>query len=295
MAHDQIEAAGGADREKQGGLAVLGPGEVALRAALEAGFLGWAGECGAEAMLYPPLVEIEALDSIDYFKNFPHLALTASGLNAEAIGAGKGASGLCCVEPESLESSRFALPSAACYSIYFALDGTELSEARYVTTAANCFRREEAYEGLRRLLGFYMREIVCIGDRGAVLAHLGNFKTLIGETLGSIGLPFEIEPSSDPFYEAGGSRAIMQKVFPVKEEVVYDGSLAIASVNFHRNFFGERCNIRTADGEYAYSGCVAFGVERWIAALTEHFGESAAQVALRIPQAFSDNPAGSAR
>ena len=74
----------------------------------------------------------------------------------------------------------------------------------------------------------------------------------------------------------------MQQLFPVKEEFVYNGSLAIASVNFHRNFFGERLDIRTGDGAYAFSGCVAFGLERWISALGDHFGEGSAALRERI-------------
>ena len=67
----------------------------------------------------------------------------------------------------------------------------------------------------------------------------------------------------------------MQKLFPQKEEMVYGRSLAIASLNFHRNFFGERCGIRTADGEPAFTGCVAFGIERWLHALLERFAGDA--------------------
>jgi hypothetical protein len=67
------------------------------------------------------------------------------------------------------------------------------------------------------------------------------------------------------------------KLFPVKEEFVFrstsdDPGLAIGSVNFHRNFFGERCEIGLADGSAAFSGCAAFGLERWLAALQATFG-----------------------
>jgi seryl-tRNA synthetase len=63
---------------------------------------------------------------------------------------------------------------------------------------------------------------------------------------------------------------------------VYDGSLAIASVNFHRNFFGERCRIRTADEKFAFTGCVAFGIERWIQALLEVFRDDTEAIASAI-------------
>jgi hypothetical protein len=43
------------------GLATLGPDAVVLRDALDAGFLSWAADCDAESVIYPPLVEVEAL------------------------------------------------------------------------------------------------------------------------------------------------------------------------------------------------------------------------------------------
>jgi hypothetical protein len=63
----------------------------------------------------------------------------------------------------------------------------------------------------------------------------------------------------------------MQKLDPVKIEMVFNGDLAIGSVNFHRNYFGEAFRITRA-GADAYSGCIAFGVERWIFAFLTHFG-----------------------
>lgn len=256
-------------------LATLTPDLVRLRAALETRFTGWAAESGAAAMLYPPLVPVAELERIDYFRNFPHLALLGTGLTGEAITryGGAGLPGPS-VPAAELADPVYALPSAACYQVYFDLAGQQLDQTRKVTTVATCFRREEHYDGMRRLLGFSMREVVCIGSRDAVRDHLSSYKELLTGYFAALGLPVKRAPAADPFFEsgaAGGARAVMAQLFPVKEELLYDGSLAIASINFHRNFFGERCDIRTADGSPAYTGCVAFGIERWISALTTHF------------------------
>ena len=90
----------------------------------------------------------------------------------------------------------------------------------------------------------------------------------------ALGLPVATAVATDPFF-APTSRAAVQALFPVKEEFVYRGSLAIGSVNFHRNFFGERCQIRSADGAFAYSGCAAYGVERWMHALDQRYAGDA--------------------
>jgi hypothetical protein len=269
-----------------GGLATLGPEMVALRGALEDRFLSWAAESGAGQAIYPALMRVEDLASVDYFRNFPHLAVMATGIAPDAL-ADRAS---CCddlhaVPATELNEAAYALPSAACFNVYLHLRGQSLDAPFLVTTGANCFRREDHYDGLRRLLGFYMREIVCVGERDAVLDHLATSKARLRAFAEALGLPVAIVPSSDPFFDPAGTRGVMAQLFPVKEEVVFGDDLAIASLNHHRNFFGERCDIRTAGGEHAHSGCVAFGLERWISALSTHFGEPPEQLAARVAAA----------
>ena len=113
-------------------------------------------------------------------------------------------------------------------------EGERLTENVRVTVLGNCFRREEKYEGLRRLLSFRMREVVALGDKEHVDAHLAEFGERIAAFLGALGLPFKKEAATDPFYDRGGQRALLQKLSPVKHEFIVD-DLAIASLNIHRN------------------------------------------------------------
>ena len=59
----------------------------------------------------------------------------------------------------------------------------------------------------------------------------------------------------------------MQRLQPVKHEATYGGDLAIASVNLHHDHFGigVRHHPRRRP---AHSACLAFGLERWLFALT---------------------------
>lgn len=268
------------DREGAGfsveeGFATLGPDLVRLRDRLEARFLGWAGECGAVAMLFPPLMRVADLERLDYFRNFPHLPLLAAPVRAECLPEVAAGASFSEVAGASLAPAGYALPSAACYNIYIHLEGEVLERARYVTTVATCYRNEECYDGLQRLHGFTMREIVCIGAREEVQAHLVAFKERILRFGERLGLDLKVAVGSDPFYQPQSSRALMQQLFPQKEEFLYQGALAIASVNFHRNFFGERCRIEVAGQGAAFTGCVAFGVERWLHALLDRTGGDA--------------------
>ncbi|HTJ72540.1 MAG TPA: hypothetical protein VL551_33690 [Actinospica sp.] len=253
------------------GLAVLGPDALRLRGALDDVFTGWALEHAAEPREYPPLLRVEDLARIDYFENFPHLASLVSGLAAPG---GSAVDGSVPIPGSQLADSGYALASAACYPVYFDLAGSALPETAALTTVARCFRRETHYDGLRRLMGFTMREAVFIGERAAVLDALTALRSRVTSFAAALGLEVKLEAATDPFFDPAGARAAMQRLFPVKEEVVWDGGLAIASVNFHRNFFGDRCAIVASDGAPAFSGCVAFGLERWIAALgAVHHGD----------------------
>ncbi len=262
------------------GRATLGPSAIRLLGMLDANFAHWGAAAGADEYRYPPVVAVADLDRLDYFDNFPHLASPVSGIDRALMSDAGLAEGVVAdgtVAASALTDTRYALPSAACYSAYFALRDTTLEqEATRITTVATCFRREDHYEGLRRLFGFTMREIVCIGTQEAVLDHLSTFKARIAGFLSEVGIPHEVDIASDPFFDPNGARSTMQKLFPTKEEFLYDGKLAIASVNFHRNFFGERCDIRLPDGSAAFTGCVAFGLERWLSALGDLFTDGTA-------------------
>lgn len=268
----------------RGGLVTLGPGALRLRAALEGLFTRWAAEVEAEQVAYPPLIRVADLHRFDYFQNFPHLAVLGTSLTPEA--APRYATGD--VTPEAipagdLAESGYALPSAACYNVFLDLVGRRLTDGPHrVTTVATCFRRESHYDGLRRLLGFSMREIVLVGTRDECLDHLQLFRKKVAGYLSALGLPVEIQTASDPFFDNSAGRALMAQLFPVKEEFVFDGSVAIGSLNFHRNFFGEHCEISTADGQPAFTSCVAFGLERWIGALTAQFGHDEDELTRRV-------------
>jgi hypothetical protein len=67
-----------------------------------------------------------------------------------------------------------------------------------------------------------------------------------------------------------------QLVNPTKQEAIFDGHLAIASVNLHQDHFGRTYDIRQS-GDYAYTGCVAFGLERWVYAIVSRFGDDPAR------------------
>ncbi|MFC4127443.1 hypothetical protein [Nocardia rhizosphaerae] len=237
------------------GLAVLGPDVARVKYAIDAIFQQWATGINAQPWDLPALLTRSQLASFDYFDNFPHLAVAATPtMPADADGS-----------PEEL-----FITSAACYGAYAALTGTSLEEPLSVTVATRCCRNEARYHGLRRLHQFTMRELVALGPADHATAHLMRFKPRVLSLTEHLGLSVQVQHATDPFFDPNGSRALMQRLLPVKEEIVTDDGVAIASFNSHRNFFGNRARI-SFQGNPVHTSCVAFGLERWVYALDRKF------------------------
>ncbi|MEE1792270.1 hypothetical protein PUR28_16095 [Streptomyces sp. BE308] len=253
------------------GLATLDEPAVLLKGALDAVFTRWGTEAGARQRSYPPLLRAEELGSLDYFRNFPHLGNPVTRIRRDRLAARAAAPTRDIALPAAdLAEATHLLPSAACYGCFLHLSGTSADTPVLITTVAQCFRNEDHHDGLRRLWGFTMREIVCVGSAEAVRTHLDRHRERIVAFGTDLGLTLDRQPATDPFFEKDGSRTVMQLLAPVKDEYLHTDGTAVASTNNHRNFFGERRAIRHA-GRPAFTGCVAFGLERWVHALGDLF------------------------
>ena len=258
-------------------LAVLGPEEMRLFRALDDHFRGWADEIGALEGRYPLLLRPADLDTIDYFDNFPQLGLAVAPLRADAVAdAVAGLPRPIGPLPGALlADAPYLLPSAGCYALYATLKGRQLpAGGERHTTLGTVFRNEDHYDGLRRLLGFSQREIVFVGPADGARAHLEAIKPRVLGFADALGVELAVEVATDPFFDDSGSRAQTQALLPTKEEFLADG-LAVSSLNYHRNFFGERFGIRAGD-TVAHTSCLGLGIERWVHVLTARFGSAGA-------------------
>ncbi|GGZ46546.1 hypothetical protein GCM10010387_46250 [Streptomyces inusitatus] len=255
--------------DTDGAVRILGPDQTELLKELDQIFAGWGVAAGAREICPPPVFPVSDLAKFDVYKNFPHLTFVAGPLNTDH--AADILTGGARVEPAVMNDARFGLPHATCYGAYLYYEGRRLEADTLVTLVNRCFRNETRYSGLRRLLSFQMREVVALGGFEHTQRLLEEFSGRIEKFSDALGLGLEKEAATDPFFESGGARALLQKLSPVKYEF-HRGGLAIASVNTHRNFFGERCGITLAGEDeqgHAFTSCVAFGLERWLAVLDE--------------------------
>lgn len=249
---------------------------LGLAASCDDAFRSIASGWEAEPEEHPALLAADDLKPVDYLSSFPHLATFAVCLSPEednlrefAAAEPVDASGV--VRSARLAPLRALLTPAACYHVYVHHRGEVLSAPRYVTTQNVCFRREAFYEPLRRQWSFRMREIVCIGTRDEVKEFLAATRSAADRLMAELDLPIRWEAATDPFFNpAASAQYLAQKLEPTKHEARY-GDLALASVNLHEDHFGHAYEI-TRDGRTVTTGCVAFGIERWLYALTDRWG-----------------------
>ena len=182
------------------------------------------------------------------------------------------------VHPTDLAPIRDVLTPAACYHLYDHCARQELDRPRYFTTRNTCFRREVEYTPLERQWSFSMREIVCMGTAEETRSFVDETTQELDRFVADIGLPLAWAQASDPFFRPSRNpQYLMQQVDPTKHELLFDDRLAIASTNLHHDHFGRAFDLSRADGSIGephpvHSACVAFGIERWLAAIVHQVG-----------------------
>lgn len=265
----------------EAGFSSLGGSGMRLFQDLEALFLRLASLSSAHEYHFPVFISAKELKKLDYFKSFPQLihfpvSLKLDDENLKKFAHGEHISSQGQMNLTEISPICECLTPAACYHFYIAHQNQKLNEAKFLTTRAHCFRQENFYEPLRRQRNFNMREIVCLGSADEVKTFLARYKDLMSKVLETLKLPISWEIATDPFFDpTSNPKFIMQTLDPVKQEMIFckdePEELSIGSINYHKNYFGEGFNISVA-GETASSGCVAFGLERWIYAITKVYG-----------------------
>jgi seryl-tRNA synthetase len=230
----------------------------------------------------PAGVSFETLERAQYFASFPQWLTAASHLSGdESVLSGIASSQTPGVAARNaLGAAETVLPPAVCYHTYAALAGSVLDSPLLMSAAGTCWRHEgDRLAALERGWAFTMREIVCLGSERDVRGLLDRGVALAESLAYKLGLEVKLAVASDPFFApTSRGRAALQRIKGLKHELALqfpDGrSLAIASFNDHERFFGEAFDITLPNGDHAASGCVAFGIERWLLAVLATHGTS---------------------
>jgi seryl-tRNA synthetase len=248
---------------------------VSLLREIEAALADLARAETSNEWLAPAGVSFETLERAQYFASFPQWLTAASHLSGDEAAlqhiAGSASPGA--AARSSLEPADVVLPPAVCYNTYAAYADSVIAAPVVMTAQGTCWRYEgERLAALERGWAFTMREIVCLGTQHDVKEFLDRSVERVSGLERVLGIDCEMVAASDPFFAPNArGRAALQRIKGLKHELVFqfpDGRpLAIASFNDHELFFGEAFCISLPDGSPAWSGCVAFGLERWLMAV----------------------------
>lgn len=255
----------------------LSEGMLRAHQQFDAAFQKLAADLKAQEYQFPSFIKAEHLKKLDYLHSFPQHAtfpqvLCCDDHNYQQFREGEIVSGNNRINVTEMDLPEAILTPAACYHFYIHWQNRALTETQVLTTKNTCYRNEKEYTPLERQWSFTMREIVCIGHEVHTVRFVEDMKKRLSALFDKLSFELEWQVATDPFFNPDNNpKHLMQKLQPSKHEMVFDNRLAVGSANYHRSYFGETFNITIGDS-YAYSACISFGIERWLAAFLSHFG-----------------------
>lgn len=234
---------------------------------LDEKFKGMALELGAVECHIPAMIDKSILSKCGYFDTFPqYLSVVA---HADRSLYNQIIDDKSITDKNGTISEQYLTP-AACLHIYPMLENTEVKN-QVITTRARVYRYEdEQYDGKVRLWDFTVREIVFIGDVEYVRGGLDFIKQKTLEFTSKINLSVDIELAEDNFYYTAQNTMLkkIQRANCSKFELrtsLNEKDVALASFNSHNFHFSKTFNF---DNDMkVVTGCVGFGLERWVNAI----------------------------
>ncbi len=254
---------------EQNGIAWIGEGVFEIGALLDRIFLNFAIELGASECQVPSLISISDLKRCGYLKGenqnisylFHKSNKSENGFHDDCT----------CLSP------------AVCLTAYPALRGKRFGSSKVLTTKGNAFRREgrsvsQAKDPLTRLWEFQVREIIFFGDQSFHDQIQKKYFAFVGELGRRLNISFEIKSATDLFFQVDNlDLSVHQLLTKSKYEFTYLGDvgqqLALSSFNSHKDKFVSEFNIQGYSADFQ-SFCIAFGMQRWIQALSSAYGKT---------------------
>lgn len=268
------------------GQVVLGDKLIRLRKNLDKKFMEMGIEYDVCELSLPTFMPKSFFEKNWYFLQYPNHIVFPMTLeeNSQVINSFKDS-----VNPKTgkveeikpyLGNTKEVLSPATCFHIHnFIEEHPEtLDKYRHFTAVSNCFRYESTNTfTIERTNTFHMRELVFYGPEKEVDSILENYGRVLAEMLNKWKIKGLALDANDPFYMRmlpEGTDYYLPKVkkWEIRLELPYSNSdMACASFNRHGNFFLKNAGAITDDKKDWVSGCMAFGLERWIwAILCQH-------------------------
>lgn len=271
----------------------VGEGHVILRgpAAQLAGFIDFkidrmfADTFQAEREYYPATILCTSLERIHHFTSFPehidfvsHLQRDLGVLN-QFVRECKEQGWSARLTEGKMADNAFAICPSCCYHCYEGMEGWVLEPpGRCTTMSVACHRYEGTnHRTMSRLRAFTQRDVVWVGQPAFIIESRAKAEGLIIEWAKEWTLSGTFETANDMFFtDDYAIKASFQRQQQAKKELrlhipFEKQAISVFSSNFHAMTFGRAFNI-TVGGRPATSGCVGWGIERWVYAIFSQFG-----------------------
>ena len=234
-------------------------------------------EAGCEKRKYPVLLPLNTYKRTGYLKKSPQYAIFCCDLeeNINKI------MDIDIEKPlkELLKHPGAALSPSACFHVYNEIQDKLLDKPLAITLVQDVFRNEGRFNWNEygRLKCYTIRELVFIGDDKYVETKIRMVEDKIKRILEELDLNSKITISSDAFIAPEFQKLKkIQKATKCKYEVrIKTGrntDLACASLNFHGVSFSKAFKFGVAGINPTVSGCIGFGIERWVLAFLAQYG-----------------------
>lgn len=178
-----------------------------------------------------------------------------------------------------LKEPKVALSPSACFHVYPEYKNRTLIKPELISFTQNVFRNEGRFnfQEFGRLRDYHVREIVFIGDNEFVYSTRDEILKQSINFIKELNLNADVTNSSDCF--------VMPKMQKYKNIQLMESSkyemhinyeekkqLSVASFNYHGTSFTYPFNIEMVDCQETVTGCIGFGLERWVLAFLSQYG-----------------------
>jgi seryl-tRNA synthetase len=231
----------------------------------------------AQLRSYPSMIPLTTLHKCRYIPSFPQNIHLVSEFPHRLQDLNK------VRETGNLEEisrlSPYALSPAVCFHCYAELSEKRLSNPLLLTARGTCYRHESSWRlGKHRMNEFSMREIVMFGDTSFIETKRKQFMEEAWVLFEALGLRGRIETASDPFFfSEETAKGQIQLMGNMKYELIVEldedkGSFSIASFNNMEDSLCKPFEVLNDEYKPMHSGCIAFGIDRWVFALLSCYG-----------------------
>lgn len=259
----------------------LNESEVTLMDWLDKIFIQIAKRHGAELREYPTVLSKNNMSRNQYHIHFPQNIYVVSSVphNYKAINDFR-QNALNNSLDRSFSFKGDVLQPCICYHCYEELQGESLASRKVFTGKGKCFRHEIGWRKDRfRQNEFTMREIVFVGDEQWVIKIRNQIMDDVWSLFKKIGLTGKIETATDPFFFSQDlkTKGTYQMMSDAKYELIVTTrkgkNSSIASFNYCQDMLCKKYEIKDQNEVALYSGCVAFGINRWKEAFIDVYGD----------------------